>query len=97
MADNELETLTDLVHSDGWRIFGEPAQREWRPSGLRFQQAVKAAAESQSAVVELQKVIHTQEAIWALLNMPKQRLEQLTHQKQLAQAGPSISRRGPGL
>ena len=96
MAD-DLETLTDLVSSEGWRLFGEHAQREWGPSGLRFQQAVKAASESQTAVVDLQKVIHTQEAIWVLLTWPSAQVSALRDRQQAALAGPTMSRRGPGL
>lgn len=92
-----LEQLSDWLSSPTTEWFFTYAQREWGPSGLRYQQAVRNAAESASAVVELQKVLYAQENILALVTYPS---EQLKHQREYAKRqvmGPSASRRGPGL
>lgn len=95
--DKDLEALTDLIGSHGFELFGAHVAREWGPSGMRFQQAVKDASQSQDAVLDLQKVIHTQEAIWALMSWPKERIEQLRAQRQPVHPMAALSRRGPGL
>lgn len=98
MADNnELETLTDLLHGAGWEWFGSHVAKEWGPSGLRYQQAVRDAAQSKEAVVELQKVLYAQEQILALLTAPRARVESLKDARKRELVGPSLSRRGPGL
>lgn len=97
MADNELENLSDLLNSEGWRWFSEHVTKEWGPSGLRYQQAVKAAAQDSNAVVELQKVLYAQEQVLVLMKAPRERLENLKHGHEVALRGPSMSRRGPGL
>lgn len=95
---NELEQLTDFLHSEGWRLFGEHCQREWGPSGLRFQSSVRdAAAQKEGGAQQLQLVLRVQEELIALLSYPKARVEQLKNQQQAALVGPSMSRRGPGL
>lgn len=97
--DAELETLTDFVNSDGFRLFTERAQREWGPSGLRFQHAVREAAEGkEGAVAALQIVLKVQEELVGLMSWPNQRLETLRNQRRAgATAAMSMSRRGPGL
>lgn len=76
-ALNELEAISDLLTSPGWQWFCRYVHGEWGPSGLAYQQSVKAAAKDQNAVVELQKVLHTSEAMIALLLAPKSRLDAL--------------------
>lgn len=97
MSDNDLENLSDLLNSEGWRWFSEHVTKEWGPAGLRYQQAVRDAAKDANAVVELQKVLHTQEQVIVLMKAPRERLEHLKNGRELAMRGPSISRRGPGL
>lgn len=98
---NELEQFTDFLNSEGWRLFGEHCQREWGPSGLKFQSAVRdAAAQKEGGAQQLQLVLKVQEELIALLSYPKQRHEQLRAAKQaqvLASVGGNLSRRGPGL
>lgn len=95
--DKDLETLSDFVHSPGWTWFSDYVTREWGPSGLRYQQAVRDAAQAATAVVELQKVLHTQEQIHQLMRAPAQRLEQLRNQRKVELRIAAPSRRGPGL
>lgn len=97
--DKELESLTDFVNSEGFRVFGERVTREWGPSGLRFQQAVReAAAGKEGAVANLQMVLKVQEEIIGLMTWPNDRVEALRNQtKARMGAALSMSRRGPGL
>lgn len=76
-ALNELEAISDGLTSPFWQWFCRYVQGEWGPSGLAYQQAVKKAASDANAVVELQKVLHTSEAMLALLQAPKNRLDAL--------------------
>jgi hypothetical protein len=89
----EREALDEGLQTEFWKLFSEHVVREWGPAGLRYQQAVKAAAENVNAVVELQKILHTQEQIALLMRWPVERLRQM--EQQPAMTGPS--RRGPGL
>lgn len=95
MAD-DLEVLQDGLNSPFFELFCKQAQREWGPSGLRFQQAVRAAAQSQEAVIELQKVIAQQEAVLALIQWPAEQVGMLKQRLKDA-AHASTSRRGPGM
>lgn len=92
---HEREILQALVESEGWQLFAKHAEREWGPSGLMYQAAVRIASEDASAVIELQKVLHTQTELIALMRWPAERLSQLKHQT--APSISSTSRRGPGL
>lgn len=95
-TDPTLESLADWVSSPTTEWFFTLAQREWGPSGMKYQQAVRDASKDANAVVELQKVLHAQEAILSLLLRPKEILEAMKAQKRAALM-PSTSRRGPGL
>lgn len=92
-----LEQLSDGLSSPFWEWFGLHVTREWGPAGLRYQQAVRTASMDANAVVELQKVLHTQEAILALMRFPAEELNRLRQQKKQEVLGPTASRRGPGL
>lgn len=93
----DLETLTDFLSSPGWTWFSEHVTREWGPAGMRYQQAVQNAARSPEAVVELQKVLATQEAVLHLMKAPAERLTMLRGQRRVDQRISTPSRRGPGL
>lgn len=96
--DKDLETLTDFVHSDGFSLFGAHVQREWGPSGLRFQQAVREAAEGKEGAVQaLQMVLKVQEELLALMSWPKNRVEELRGKNRPIHPMAALSRRGPGL
>ncbi len=95
--DQELETLNDGLVSPFWAWFTERATKEWGPSGLRYQQAVRDASQSPNAVIELQKVLHTQEAILSLVSAPAERLNALRQQRKVSLSMVAPSRRGPGL
>jgi hypothetical protein len=96
MAD-ELETLADLVNSEGWRLFTERQSREWGPAGLRFQQSVRdAAAKKEGAAEELQMILRLQSELIGLMAWPNERLKELQNQRKAALL-PTLSRRGPGL
>lgn len=100
MTQPDLETLSDFIASPGWTWFSEHVTREWGPSGLRYQQAVRDAAKDANAVVELQKVLHTQEAVLSLMRYPieKAQTERARKLAELqAKVGGGVSRRGPGL
>lgn len=91
-ATHERETLDDGLRGEFWTLFCAHVTQEWGPAGLCYQQAVQNAAKDANAVIELQKVLHTQNAILGLMNWPAHRLSQL---KSSAQPGaPSASRRG---
>lgn len=95
-ATHEREILEEGTATEFWRVVGEYVTREWGPSGIRFQQAVQAAAKSQDAVSELQKVLHTQEQMLWLLRWPNDRVAALKSQvPQPTDHAPS--RRGPFL
>lgn len=95
---NELETWTDFIHSDGWRLFTERCQREWGPSGLRFQQSVReAAAKKDGAAEELRMILLVQEQLVSLLAYPKERWDALRNQRKTELSIAAPSRRGPGL
>lgn len=93
--NTELENLKDGIESTFWDTFCKHVTDEWGPSGLRYQQAVREAAQSADAVIGLQKVLHTQEAILSLMRWPADRISTLKAQKDRAEASPS--RRGYGL
>lgn len=97
MESPTLEHLADGLSSPFWEWFGQHVTREWGPSGLRYQQAVRDAAKDPHAVIELQKVLHTQEAILALMKHPAEILGRLREQKKVELRLTTPSRRGPGL
>ena len=71
---DDLEALTDGLASPFWTLFSAYVTQEWGPSGLRYQQAVREAAEQgEKAVVELQKVLFAQQAIYRLMTWPRER------------------------
>jgi hypothetical protein len=74
---NELEVIQDGLTSPFWEWLSQHIRHEWGASGIQYQMAVRKAAESPNAVVELQKVLHTSDAMAALLMAPKDRLNQL--------------------
>lgn len=91
----EREALEDGINGEFFRLLSQHMQREWGPGGIRYQQAVEAAAEDPNATVQLQKILHTSREIALLLRWPHERLQQLK-----AHAAPMVtggSRRGPGL
>jgi hypothetical protein len=92
-----LETLSDGLSSPFWSWFQAYVTREWGPSGLRYQQAVQNAAKDPNAVIELQKVLAAQDAVYTLMKHPAERLSALrqAHKTELRLHAPS--RRGPGL
>lgn len=92
-----LETLADGLTSPFWEWFSAHVTREWGPSGLRYQQVVRDASQSPNAVVELQKVLATQDAIYALMKHPSEVLSKLREQKRVDLRLGAPSRRGPGL
>jgi len=92
---NEYEHLSDGLNSEFWKLFVEHVQREWGPSGLRYQQAVRDASHSANAVVELQKVLFAQDQVHALMRWPVERIHALRHDSRATET--SASRRGPGL
>lgn len=92
---NELETLIDGIEGPFWALFSAHVTAEWGPSGLRYQQAVREAAASADAVVALQKVLHTQEAILHIMRWPADRASALKQQQARTEA--PVTRRGPGL
>lgn len=96
MTAPDIEALTDFLASPGWAWFSEHVTREWGPSGLRYQQAVLAASESDNARVELQKILHTQQQIFALMRYPAEQVTRIRGEKKAALLQ-SVSRRGPGL
>lgn len=92
---HEREALEEGLGTEFWRLFSDYVTREWGPAGLRYQQAVREAAQSANAVIELQKVLAQQDAILHVMRWPAERLGQL---KQIVRvAEPTASRRGPGL
>lgn len=91
-----LEILSDGLTSTFWEWFGQHVTREWGPSGMRYQQAVRDASKDPNAVIELQKVLHTQEAILSLMRHPSEVVQKMRAQKR-AELLPTASRRGPGL
>lgn len=92
-----LEHLSDGLSSPFWEWFSAYVTREWGPSGLRYQQAVREAAQSADAVVALQKVLAAQDAIHTLMSHPGEKLRQLREQKKVELRMTTASRRGPGL
>jgi hypothetical protein len=91
----EREALEEGLVTEFWKLFAEHVTREWGPAGLRYQSAVIAASQSANAVVELQKVLHTQEQIALLLRWPAERMNALKDTPRPSEQ--SMSRRGPGL
>lgn len=76
-ALNELEAIQDGLTSPFWQWLSTYIRYEWGPSGVTYQMAVKKAASDANAVVELQKVLHTSEAMLALLDAPLSRVNAL--------------------
>lgn len=100
MDQPSLEHLADGLSSPFWEWFSAHVTREWGPSGLRYQQVVRAASENPQAVIELQKVLATQDAIYALMKHPADLLARMREQKKAELGrflGQAASRRGPGL
>lgn len=79
-AVDELDVIQDGLTSPFWAWLHRYITQEWGPSGLTYQQAVRAAAASPTAVVELQKVLHTADAMLGLLNYPQSRANTLKGQ-----------------
>ena len=92
-----LEQLADWLHSPTTEWFFRYAEREWGPSGLKYQQAVRDASQNANAVLELQKVLYTQEQLLLLMRYPVEELKRLRDGARRELIGPSASRRGPGL
>jgi hypothetical protein len=92
-----LEQLSDWLSSPTTEWFFTYAQREWGPSGLRYQQAVRAAAESANAVIELQKVLYAQESVLALVKYPAEELRKKRDHIKRELLAPSPGRRGHGF
>jgi hypothetical protein len=95
MTQIDREALSDFVSSHAWAWFSAYVTREWGPSGLRYQQAVRDAAQNANAVVELQKVLAAQEAVLTIMKHPSESLAQMKAKGIPALQGES--RRGPGL
>ncbi len=93
----EFEHLSDFVSSPGWEWFTAYVTREWGPSGLRYQQAVRDAAKDANAVVELQKVLAAQDAVLALMRHPAEHLSTARQKVIAAAQTQTMSRRGAGL
>ena len=94
----DLEALADGLASPFWTLFAEHVTREWGPAGLRYQQAVRNAAKDPQAVIELQKVLHTQEQLLLLMQWPHDRLTTLRDKARASLSRPqNPSRRGPGM
>lgn len=93
---HEREALEEGISTEFWKLFGEHVTYEWGPAGIRYQQAVRAAAESQTAVVELQKILYAQEQIRLLMLWAAERVSHLK-QEMRHPAEVSMSRRGHGL
>ena len=89
---NEREALEEGLSSAFWTLFATHVTREWGPAGILYQQAVRDAAQSQHAVIDLQKVLYAQEQVHALMQWPIDRLKQLKAQAQPVE--PTMSRRG---
>ena len=93
----EFEALSDFVGSPGWEWFSAYVTREWGPSGLRYQQAVRDAAKDQNAVVELQKVLAAQDAVLQIMRHPSEHLSTVKQKVIAAAQEQNMSRRGGGL
>lgn len=96
MTSIDLEALSDFVSSPAWAWFSEHVTREWGPSGLRYQQAVREAAKDANAVVELQKVLAAQDAVLQIMRHPSEQLQAM-RAKAHASVAVGMSRRGAGL
>lgn len=92
-----LETLQDGLSSPFWAWFSDYVTREWGPSGLRYQQSVREASQSVNAVIELQKVLAQQEAIYAIMRHPVEEAKRLAQAQRVELRIHAPSRRGPGL
>lgn len=99
ITPSDRENLDALVNSAGWMWLSAYVTREWGPAGLRFQQAVREAAQSSDAVVGLQKVIAQQDAVHDVMQAPLAALSRLQAQQALeaTRTDTAMSRRGPGL
>lgn len=78
LTPSEREEIEAGIASGFWALLSKHVTQEWGPSGLRYQQAVRDAAVHPNAIVELQKVLATQEAVLTLMRWPAERLQQLT-------------------
>jgi hypothetical protein len=73
----DLDVVMDGLTGQFWTWFSTHVTNEWGPAGLRYQQAVRAAATDANAVVELQKVLYAQEQILLLMRHPQEKLNVL--------------------
>lgn len=80
----ELTALRDLLASEGWRLFLAMADQEWGAEAViaRVEARVGAVPVGDQEAVDdaAQHVISARKHIWALLNRPKTRVEQLQHE-----------------
>ena len=82
----ELVALKDLLESEGWALFTQMVEKSWGPDAFarKVEQAVEGAAMGdQNAVNDLaQHVISKRKAVLAVMELPKERLRQLTAKKE---------------
>lgn len=94
----ELEALTALVESEGWRLFSAFYEKEWGTGafGAKVANAVgDASLEPTKAIATLQQITVALKAVQGLKDWPAQRIATLKHQAKPVE--PNMSRRGPGL
>ena len=102
MADaTEQDELESGLTSGFWGRLRDHFDREWGPSGERYQTAIKQAISGPSgseadAVHRLKMITFTQAEIARFLQWPSERVAQLKNVTKQAAAGPA-SRRGPHL
>lgn len=99
ITPTDAENLESMLSGSGWQWLSAHVLREWGPSGLRYQQAVREAATSVNAVTELQKVLAAQDAVLSLMRAPVEALASMKGQLMNATMRELVpmSRRGPGL
>ena len=94
----ELEAVTALVESEGWRYFMEFYEKEWGTAafGAKVSGAVgDPNVDPQRAVATLQQITVALKAVQGLKDWPAMRIAQL--KRQTVPAIGNMSRRGPGL
>lgn len=89
MTPIELDDLMAGLTSPFWAWFQQYVTHEWGPAGLRYQQAVRSAAESPNAVIELQKVLYAQEQLLSLMRHPSEKLNLM--RQQVLKASPRVA------
>lgn len=90
----ERDDLEGLLQHPGWARYQQMVQREWGPSGERYQQAVELAASKADPDLtrdSLKVIILTHKEIKRLLALPVERVQHLTHATAPVL---SVSRRG---